>query len=37
MGFTELATKIQPKQKPKTFMDISLMLPMTDANGNPLN
>lgn len=37
MGFTELACKIQPKQKPKTFMDISLMLPMTDMNGNPLN
>lgn len=37
MGFTEMATLIKPKQKPKTYIDISQIMPMMDEYGSPLN
>lgn len=36
-GWTELACKIQPRQKEKRHIDLLTMLPMFDGQGNPLN
>lgn len=36
-GWTELACKVQPRQKEKKHIDIFTMLPMYDQQGNPLN
>jgi hypothetical protein len=37
MGFTELACRMKPKIKERTFMDIAKLIPMTDEYGNALN
>lgn len=37
MGYAELACRMKPKTKEKTYMDIAKLLPLCDHLGNPLN
>jgi hypothetical protein len=37
VGFTELACKMKPKNQPKTYIDISEIMPLFDGRGNVIN